>query len=324
MSIRTVSEHRKKKGLRSAILWLLALATLMAPVSLKAQIIIRETFTTHAVSQKEITFLLRLPMAPDKGDYRQKNVLPAFVLWHTDPDKLEMLLRGMEKNALVNYLLAAADAEQLPVLCWTRGGRWNKTASTEELDKKEARVSDREFDEISREWKAAVGKLAEKYRLPLGRMYLMGMSAGGQYAHRLALRTPESFLGVHIHIPSSFDKPVPAGASLLWLITTGEKEPGALRAADFYHECVTAGYRVVFKMVRDVGHGMGVEPPKLGALFLQYARTPQAMVRQPPPFIGDFVNHKVYPSAKAQWLPREQMVALPTKEIAAAWGTMAE
>jgi hypothetical protein len=175
-------------------------------------------------------------------------------------------------------------------------------------------------------------------------MLLYGISRGAQWAHRLALRKPDRFLAVHVHIPSTFDKPVQEANKTLWLLTTGEREYGYEKAKVFYNQCRALNYPIMFKAIVGIGHQGSPIADALGRQFFDYALSVQNerdqldklkksklaryMTQAPgpwpkefrePEFFGDFVNQDCFPVAQADMIPNGFRVPLPNKALADAW-----
>ena len=100
---------------------------------------------------------------------------------------------------------------------------------------------------------------------------MTGSSGAAQYAQRLALRRPERFLAVHIHVASSFDIPVKGGASLLWCVTTGENEMGYERSRRFFKAARALFYPIVYKAYPGLGHAGSAKVTALGFACFDYA-----------------------------------------------------
>jgi hypothetical protein len=92
------------------------------------------------------------------------------------------------------------------------------------------------MEACSRTWKMGMDLLCRDYNLPDNGFLIYGESRGAQWAHRLVLRNPKKFLAVHININSSFEEPTPEASHCLWLVTTGELEPGSQAARIFYRK----------------------------------------------------------------------------------------
>ena len=162
---------------------------------------------------------------------------------------------------------------------------------------------------------------------------------------RLCLRKPDYFLAVHLHIPSSFDKPPPEAAKVLWCLTTGELEGGYERSKRFLAACQQLGYPIVYKAIVGLGHESSKGATALGFTFFEYALTqrdaraeldrkaqsalhasgkapagtPWPEAFREPPFVGDIVNQEVFPREKAERIPVPFRIPLPNPAIAKLW-----
>lgn len=233
----------------------------------------------------------------------------------------------------------------MAVLTWGTAEAWDNHVNTEELEREKQREFDRNFDLLANAWERGVKELShEAGDIPADNILLYGMSRGAQWAHRLALRKPDYFLAVHVHIPSTFDKPTPEANRPLWLVTTGELEYGYERAQSFYRECESLGYPIIFKAIVGIGHQGSSIADTLGLKFFDYALSVKALreeyekqhksalsrlVKQnagpwlkpfrEPEYFGDFVNQECFPVAQADMVPKAFRVPLPNKTLADAW-----
>lgn len=243
-----------------------------------------------------------------------------------------------------NNLVKLADRHQLAILAWGSRRLWDPKLSFDEQSRKANREMDETFDDVARAWEKGVDKLSKQFGFPSNEFLLTGMSGAAQYACRLALRKPERFLAVHVHIPSSFDKPTPEASKVLWLLTTGEKEGGYPSATRFFNECKGLGYPMIFKGIPGLGHAGSRIADQLGLEFFEYALSIkeshekltanrsasllQQSVGLPEPWpdsfkkpaaIGDILNQDTFPANEADFVPQNFRVALPTASITAAW-----
>jgi hypothetical protein len=215
--------------------------------------------------------------------------------------------------------------------------------SFDELNRQINREMDETFDDVAKAWETAVKELCEKYGIPDRNFLMWGQSGAAQYACRLALRKPDYFLAVHAHVPSSFDRPTPEASTVLWLLTTGEKEGGYPAAKRFFSECRSLGYPIIFKGVPGLGHADNELADRLGLRFFEFAlglqsekdgllakrhdpSTRREGLAEPwpekfksPEFVGDIVNQEYYPQADQDVIPKTFQVSLPNKPIAEAW-----
>jgi len=165
---------------------------------------------------------------------------------------------------------------------------------------------------------------------------MYGLSGGEQMAHRLALRLPEYFFAVHIHVNSSYDRIKDDGNQVLWLVTTGTREYGYPAGVRFYRNALEAGYHMIFRAEENLGHRDSEGTRATGMAFFRYClrflpdpsdpdwKKPPVdrfYLMRYPTYIGDYLNGEAFPREQAKkYVAPEAMVALPNKDIAEAWG----
>ncbi len=254
----------------------------------------------------------------------------------------------MDANTDTGGLVKFAQTHTLVILCWGSRTLWSPGTNWEDLPKDVQKRTDATFDDVSKAWAGGVDDLSRKYGIPDRGFLLSGGSGAAQYAARLALRKPEYFLAVRIHIPSSFDKPTPEANRILWCLTTGELESGYERSLRFYDQCRALGYPMIYKAIPGLGHSGHPQSHSIGERFFEYAlamreekeafeadladnfsssrkeweenpNRPWPEAFQHPPYIGDAVNQEMYPAEQIDMVPKGFRVALPTKELAEAW-----
>ena len=125
---------------------------------------------------------------------------------------------------------------------------------------------------------------------------------------------------------------------MLWLVTTGTREYGYPAAVRFYRRALEAGYHMIFRAEENLGHRMSPATWETSLAFFEYclkflpdARDPQwrrppvdrFYLMRHPAYIGDYMNGEVFArEAAANHVDPPLMVALPTRSIAEAWGTV--
>lgn len=204
---------------------------------------------------------------------------------------------------------------------------FDKTRNFDEMTKSDAIQMEVEFDKIARIWRAGIDSLIKDYKLPPQGWFLYGMSRGGQWAHRLALRQTDLFDAVHIHINSSYDQPPPEGAKIHWLVTTGELEAGYPAAKRFYAAARKQNYSMIFYAEPKLGHQDSPRVRALGNAFFNYQfekRGRAAAVDYSSCYAGDYLTHEYTPWAERIKIPAERQVMIPSKAIAEIWGMAAE
>lgn len=228
----------------------------------------------------------------------------------------------------------------MAVVTWTNMKGYTTGVSGDEMDERTRERYDRAFDERSEKWAGGFRRLCRMYSLPEDNVLLYGISGGAQMAHRLALRNPDHFMAVHIHVNSSYDVPTEEGADLLWLVSTGTLEYGYPAAQRFYEQALDRGYHMIFKAQENIGHSDSPEIRRLSRVFFEFCLgfVPDASDPEwePPPeelfyfmrypvYVGDWYNQMAFPADRAEGnVPPEFMVSLPTKAVAEAWGTVIE
>lgn len=304
--------------------------------------VIEHVVKTGNPDQPQITLFVRPPDGITDAS-QIKGVLAACVLAN-NPGDIKRQLQSRNPSEEVNGLMRFADKHKLAILCWGSQTLWNPGANYDELQLRKARELDRAFDQVARGWERGVRELHEKYGIPERNFFLWGICASAQWAHRLAMRKPDYFLAAYIHLPSSFDKPTPEAAKILWMLTAGELDGGYDRSGQFYQSCREAGYSMVYKPIAGLGHAGSPIADMLGLKFFEFAMGVKeqrqtldeklAIVElgqkvkisgpwleqfKNPPFYGDFLNQQVFPAEKVEMIPAAFRVPLPTKEIAEAW-----
>jgi predicted esterase len=274
---------------------------------------------------KEITFFVKLPLGARSGA-DIKGVF-SFCTWMSDPRAIR---REIMENASARMGNFPALANGMAVVSWTTfqsTKSFDKTRNFDEMTKGESAQMDREFDKIARTWRKGIDQLIKDYQLPSEGWFLHGISRGGQWAHRLALREPDLFSAVHIHINSSYDQPTPEASKILWLVSTGELEAGYPAAKRFYAAARKLNYPVIFYAEPKLGHNDSPKVQALGNAFFTYAlarRKGDLDAANQDRFVGDYLKHEYVPASKAAQIPAELQVSLPSKNIAEIWGIAAE
>ena len=301
--------------------------------------LIEHTIKTGLPHYPQITLFLRKPIGT-KDFSEAKGVLAICVLAHTIVDVKRKLQEADKKDEL-SAVFDFAEKHKLAIICWGAHSLWNPRANWDELSRDDYRKMNAIFNDVARAWGKGVLSLARKYGLPTKNYLLLGNSASAQYAARLAMRQPQFFLAVHVHIPSSFDKPTVRAKNILWCLTTGEEEAGYDRSLKFLEECQKLGYPIIYKAIPQLGHASHPAATHLGLVFFEYAlalneqRSAQNVKRnivadhlasnslatfQTPHYWGDIFRQQVYSAnIPTEELPPAVLVPLPTEAIAKAW-----
>jgi hypothetical protein len=160
---------------------------------------------------------------------------------------------------------------------------------------------------------------------------MYGLCGGAQYAHRIALREPERFKAVHVHYGGSYDIPTEKAKNLFWLVTSRADEPAYIAAQRFYRQARALDYNMILKgytsrnAPRDFSEEDESNLKNISMRFFDYALRSNEWDRtSEEAYTADYVNGIVVPAASGGWIPREQAIDLPTREIAAAWGKISE
>jgi len=263
--------------------------------------------------------------------------------------QLENMVPGDRIGGDLNGAFKFAADHRLLIICWGSHILWDATKNWDDQDADTMRAGDKTFDQAANAWAKGIQYFVDQYKIPSNGYLLSGESGAAQYACRLALRKPDYFLAVHIHIPSSFDKPTPEAKKILWCLTTGELEPGYQRSLRFYAQCRALGYPIIYKALPGVAHSGSKKATDLGMEFFNYAlqmrdqraaydqntNDPFALYKvmqnpngenlpwlasfQKPAYVGDIVNQGIFPYEDQDMVPVGYRVPLPTKEIADAW-----
>jgi hypothetical protein len=192
------------------------------------------------------------------------------------PEEVRAQLLGTDEKRSADRALEFARKRNLAVVAWGAHRLWDPSRNWDELPRAEAKKVDADFDLVANAWDAGISFFVKKYGIPESGYLMKGSSGAAQYAQRLALRRPERFLAVHIHIASSFDVPVKGGASLLWCVTTGENELGYARSRRFFKAARDLFYPIVYKAYPGLGHEGNAKVTALGMACFDYALAEQA------------------------------------------------
>jgi hypothetical protein len=308
--------------------------------------LIEHVVQTRNPSQPQITLFLRSPL--EMKDATQAKGVLCLSLLANDLGGVRRKLQGFQEGDDVRGILKFADEHKLIIICWGSRSLWNPEENWDDLSPAEAKKEDAGFDQVADAWEKGVQYFVDEYKIPKDGYLLSGQSGAAQYACRLALRKPAYFLAVHVHIPSSFDKPTPEGNKVLWCLTTGELEAGHARSLRFYAQCQELGYPIIYKAIVGLGHLSSHIADDLEAKFFEYALSvrdqreayeeastnpldqfqmsqasgqaqPWLESFRKPMYVGDIVNQEMFPSDQGDMVPVGFRTPLPTKDIADAW-----
>ncbi len=309
--------------------------------------LIEHVVQTDNPRQPQITLFLRPP--PGITDASQANGVLCMSLLAGSLDGVKRQLQGLEAGDDLKGILKFAEDRKLIIICWGSVGMWDPHKSWDDLNPDTAWATDKAFDQVAHAWEQGVKYFVDQYGIPSNGYLLWGISGSAQYACRLALRKPDCFLAIHVHIPSSFDKPTPEGRKVLWCLTTGERESGYRRSLRFYAQCRALGYPMIYKAIMHLGHAGSPIADDIGLKFFDYALSVRdqrlaydASLNDPlkqfqiaqsdsgniqpwldsfckPAYVGDAVNQGMFPYEQQDKVPVTFRVPLPTKTIAEAW-----
>ncbi len=299
------------------------------------QAIVEREEDTHNRAQPKLHLYLRRPA----GNTKIEGVF-AYCTWDKDREKILKRLQD-EHYFLVRY----ADEHHLALLTWSTAIAFDNAQSADERSQQENFKDNSGFNQLADAWERGVHVLCHDAGLPENNFLLYGLSAGAQWAHRLALRKPGHFLAVNIHVNSSYDWPTPEAKSILWLQTTGEREYGYQAALRFYARARDLGYPIIFKAGENLGHASSPQIEEIARRFFDYALTVKAkrdelldradrvagrQAKLPDlytlsgleqaPYYADLINQEVYAADAKDMIPVGQRVPLPSKTLAQAWG----
>lgn len=309
--------------------------------------LVEHVVPTDNPNQPQITLFLRPPLG--MTDASQAKGVLCMSLLAGSLDGVKRQLQGLEAGDDLAGILKFAEDNKLIIICWGSHGLWDPHKSWDDLSPDDAWATDKAFDQVANAWTNGVQYFVKEYGIPSNGYLLWGISGSAQYACRLALRKPDYFLAVHVHIPSSFDKPTPDGRKVLWCLTTGELEPGYKRSLRFYAQCRDLGYPIIYKAIMHLGHAGSPVADDIGLKFFSYALSVReqraaydASLNNPltqfqlaqtdsseiqpwmesfrkPAYVGDAVNQGMVPYEQKDTVPLGFRVSLPNKEIAEAW-----
>ena len=308
--------------------------------------VVETVVKTGNAAHPQLTLFMRPPIG--MTDMSEAEGVLAMCLLANDVGEVKRRLQEVNAGDEVGELLRFAEKRKLVILCWGSRSLWDGGKNWDELDKDALKQADDIFNVMAAAWAKGVEGFSRRYGMPDKGFLLWGFSASAQYAKRLALRKPQYFLAAHIHISSSYDKPTPDAAQVLWCLTTGESDGGYERSLRFFAECRRMGYPILYKAIPGLGHQGHPVTDRLGLAFFDYALSlrgekrdyeesaPKASLsknvqnaRPPgpwpvsfrePEFIGDVVNQQVLPASEAAaHIPEAFRVAIPTKALADIW-----
>ena len=204
-----------------------------------------------------------------RGNSRRRAFADCWQYAHDrDTEKLKRIVSSDESS--FKHLLRFVDENNLAVITWQSFGGYLIGTSSDEMTEKQSKDYDFMFNDRLSEWGNGYRRVLHKFTLPKNSAMICGFSGGGQIAHRAALRKPQYFSGIHIHVNSSYNKPTPNAKNIVWLVTTGELEYGYPAATRFYQNMIDLGYAVIFKAGENLGHSTNAQINNFSPEFFKY------------------------------------------------------
>lgn len=270
---------------------------------------------------------LEMFLLPPKGG-KAKGVM-CLCLLAKDAEDVRSQLLGKTNRQTVNCALDYAAGRGFAVVAWGARQMWDPSRNWDEVPRQQARKFDFEFGRVASAWDVGIKYFIKNHGLPESGYLMMGSSAAAQFAQRLALRCPERFLAVHVHIASSFDIPVKKASTLFWCVSTGENEMGYRRSMRFFQAARRMSYPIVYKAYPGLGHDGSAKVRALGFLcfdyvLAEYARATKlnggkpampnwAKIFSEAPLVADVFNQAVYPKQDESCVPEEFRMRLPER-----------
>lgn len=278
---------------------------------------------------EKLTMFLRLPSGG------RVNGVFCLCLLANNPAEIRERIRG-DIESRRDRALSFADEHGFAVIAWGSRRLWDPNRNWSDLSRSRGKNIDHDLDSVAKAWDSGIDHFVKTYSLPSSGYLMTGFSGSAQYALRLAMRRPERFLCVHVHVPSSFDKPVKDAAGVLWCLTTGENERGYGRSLDFLRAARDAGLPVIYKAYPGLGHSTDNRAVELGFSCFAYALKAAVRARAAngpsarpdwkalfakAPFSADIFNQYVFAARDAGPGDPDGRIPIPSAEIADLWKT---
>ncbi|MDR0532552.1 MAG: hypothetical protein LBH01_01200 [Verrucomicrobiales bacterium] len=306
----------------------------------KMEPVMQHMVLTKNPKQPRITLFF----CPPEGvtDASELNGVIAYCMLGDGAENLVRKIQRQDNDDGLNYLREFAKQQKLGLLMWGSTRLWDPQKNYTEYERKQYKELDESFEAVASAWEEGLLYFHNTYGIPKDYLLLEGFSGSAQWAHRLAMRKPEYFLAVHIHIPSSFDKPRVEASKILWCVTTGELEGGYESSKTFYADCRALNFPIIYKAIPKLGHQDSVIAYDFRDRFFEFALSlrekrkaydgqskdqldapkingPWPEEFRNAPYVGDIINQSLYPSSEADMVPESMRVYLPTKALADAW-----
>jgi hypothetical protein len=296
------------------------------PSAPSPQKLIEHVVETNRPEQPQLRLFLRLPEGHTVDTPTARGVLAYCTFLSEDKNLRNLILNDDDPR------VAFAKSNRLAILTWNTATLWRTGRSYDQIGREDRRARDRLFDDIARAWERGANALCKTHALPTSDFLLYGISRGAHWAGRLALRAPDRFLAVHIHVANSYDQVLGSSAGPLWLVTSGDLDMGRDNAMAFYRALEARKFPAVFKLANALGHSDSSEIEKLGVAFFAYALDAAKRAKGDPVanvmlgdletsgLTGDFLTQEVYRGDGTLIVPEAQRVPLPNESVARAWG----
>ena len=190
----------------------------------------------------------------------------------------------------------------------------------------------------------ALALIKKQYPVCDTKLLYYGHSAGSQCANLFAAWRPDAVRAWVSHGCGIFYKPSVAMKGVPGLVTCGEADTArCITSRRFVQQCLRQGQDIIWRSYPNSPHNVPKESLKLARAVLTHYHTTHLSDLQPTrlaagpgarrteapspaPFVGDDADHTYYPagSAKAVAISPVDRVALPTEDIAKAWGEEGE
>lgn len=285
---------------------------------------------TEVEGQPSIEFILTLPNSV-KSFSEVENVI-AFCSWSHTPEGLKNAIRN--RSQFVVNVLEVAERHKLAILTWaTSEYAWKLNSGGKnyhELSDEEQKPYDENFKKVADAWETGMKRLITNHGIPSSGYLLYGVSAGGQWAHRLALRKPEYFSAVHLHICTGYDKPTEAGKSIFWFLSAGDLDPAYEHTKLFYQDTKAMGYSIVFLPEKNVGHEMTQDTVNMSNAWFDFIMENKGKPQQiknaieNPPLYGNPKSMIAVPAKNKELIPEKIRLPIPARQLAVAWGSIEE
>lgn len=185
----------------------------------------------------------------------------------------------------------------------------------------------------------AIAELSKSYKIDANHLFYYGYSAGSQAANLFAAWRPEKCRGWVSHACGVFHEPRATMRGIPGLVTCGDVDAGRfVIGRAFVAKARKQGENVIWKTFPNRPHDVPAGSLELARAFFSYCssrfkadldpyKMPEAKrVEHPAPFVGDDADGTYWPreSPFAAAILPEDVVLLPSEEVAAAWGRPGE